>query len=85
MARPTERNRQVIRQWEILRLLEERPRSLGELASRVGDSGVTQRTVRPDLEALEAARFPIYSEKDDDGIMRWRLLVKGLTPARRAA
>jgi len=84
MAKPTERNCQVIRQWEILRLLEERPRSASELASHVGDAGVTVRTIYRDLPALEAARFPIYSEKDVDGVVRWRLLTKGVTPARRA-
>lgn len=85
MATPTERNRQVVRQWEILELLGERSRSIGELAAKVGDGGVTTRTVRRDLEALETARFPLFSDKDDDGVVRWRLLSKGMTPARRAA
>ena len=83
--RTTERNRQVVRQWEVLSLLEGRPRSLGEMAAAVGDAGVTTRTIRRDLEALEAAQFPVYNETDDDGIIRWRLLSKGVTPARRAA
>lgn len=78
----TERNRQVIRQWEVLQQLEGGPKTLNELASAVGDGGVTTRTIRRDLEALEAARFPIYQEQYDDGTRRWLLLTKGVTPAR---
>lgn len=86
MARPTERTRQVVRQWEVLKMLEAGPRTLEELAAAVGDGqGVTTRTIRRDLEALEAARFPIFDEKHDDGRKRWQLLTKGVTPARRAA
>jgi predicted DNA-binding transcriptional regulator YafY len=80
-----ERNRQVVRQWEILRLLEDRGRALDELAGAVGDRGVTTRTIRRDLAALEAAGFPIFDDVDDDGARRWQLLSKGCTPMRRAA
>ena len=84
MATYTERNRQVIRQWQILTMLVERPRSIGELAGAVGDHGVTTRTVRRDLEALQAARFPIFNDKDEDGVTRWRLLRRDVTPWRAA-
>jgi predicted DNA-binding transcriptional regulator YafY len=84
MAEPRGRNQQIIRQWQVLRLLEEGPRSLLELAGAVGDSGVVTRTIRRDLEALEAAMFPIYNGKDEDGITRWRLLSKNVTPRRAA-
>lgn len=30
-------------------------------------------------------RFVLYSERHEDGCVRWRLLTKGLAPARRAA
>ena len=84
MARPTERNRQVVRQWEVLQQLEQGPKSLEQLARAVGDGGVTTRTIRRDLEALQAARFPIYNDRDEDGVMRWRLLTKGVVPYRAA-
>lgn len=84
MAKPTRRNRQIVRTWEILQLLNGQPRTLDELAGSVA-SGVTTRTIRRDFEALEAAGFPLYDDVDDDGKRRWRLLSKGVTPARRAA
>lgn len=71
MARPTGRNRQVVRQWEVLNALEAGPRTIEELARMVGDGGVTPRTIRRDFQALKAARFPIYSDRDDDGQVRW--------------
>lgn len=83
--KPSERGKTFVRQWEILDILERRPRSIGELAGAVGDGGVTTRTIRRDFEVLEAARFPVYNEKDEDGVVRWRLLTTGVTPARRAS
>jgi predicted DNA-binding transcriptional regulator YafY len=55
-------------------MLEERARTLDELAAAVGDGGVTTRTIRRDFEALERAGFPIFNERDDDRVTRWRLL-----------
>ena len=68
------RNAEVIRQWTILREIEQ-ARSAGvtidELASQ---GGVTTRTIRRDLQALEEAGFPIYDDKSrDDGKTRWVL------------
>jgi predicted DNA-binding transcriptional regulator YafY len=68
------RSAEVIRQWSILREIE-RARAAGltidELASA---SGVTTRTIRRDLQALEAAGFPLYDDRsNDDGRTRWRL------------
>lgn len=85
MAKPWMRSRQIIRQWEIMMMLEQRAQTLDELTSSVGDAGVTTRTIRRDLAALEAAGFTIYDDVDDDGVRRWDLLTKGVTPARRAA
>ncbi len=70
---------------EILKRLEGGPATLEELAGSVGDGGVTTRTIRRDFEALEAARVPLYTERHEDGVMRWHLLTKGVVPARRAA
>lgn len=66
------RNAEVIRQWTILRELE-RARTGGmtidELASLCG---VTMRTIRRDLQALEEAGFPLFDDKTrDDGRTRW--------------
>ena len=76
----------VVRQWEILKMLEERPATLGEIAGAVGDPKVCERAIRRDLDALQAAQFPLYSERhDEDGRVRWHLMAKGVTPVRRAA
>lgn len=66
------RNAEVIRQWNVLREIE-RSRAAGvtidELASRCG---VTTRTIRRDLQALEEAGFPVYDDRSrDDGRTRW--------------
>jgi len=68
------RNAEVIRQWTILREIE-RARAAGvtidDLASQCG---VTTRTIRRDLQALEEAGFPVYDDKSrDDGKTRWIL------------
>jgi predicted DNA-binding transcriptional regulator YafY len=54
------RNAEVIRQWTILRDLESARRlTIDELAAR---TGVTTRTIRRDLEALQEAGFPLFDE-----------------------
>lgn len=54
------RNAEVIRQWSILRDLEASRRvTIDELAER---TGVSTRTIRRDLEALQAAGFPLFDE-----------------------
>jgi predicted DNA-binding transcriptional regulator YafY len=68
------RNAEVIRQWTILREIE-RARSTGvtidDLASLCG---VTTRTIRRDLQALEEAGFPLYDNRShDDGRTRWAI------------
>jgi predicted DNA-binding transcriptional regulator YafY len=85
MANPSERNRQVVRQWEILIHLGRGPATLAELATSVGDGGVTTRTIRRDFEALEAAGFPLYTDVHEDGATRWHLLSTGAIPSRRVA
>lgn len=69
------RNDQVTRQWHILRLLESsRGITLDELNERLpADYTRHARTVRRDLEALEAAGFPLINERVD-GCVRWRLM-----------
>jgi len=66
----TERGRQVIRQWRILLLLEQRRSwmSVAELHAAL-EEDCHERTVRRDLEQLSAAGFPITESKG-----RWRVL-----------
>src|SRR3954470_1783583 len=68
------RNAEVIRQWTILREIEQARAGgvpIDELASQCS---VTTRTIRRDLQALEEAGFPIYDDKSrDDGKTRWVL------------
>src|SRR5438132_8706311 len=64
------RNAEIIRQWTILRDLEASRRlTIDDLASR---TGVTTRTIRRDLEALQSAGFPLYDEVHD-GKRYWTL------------
>jgi len=74
------RNQEVIRQWKILHGLESSRHgaSIDGLAREVG---VTTRTIRRDLAALQEAGFPLYDEHDESGRVRWRLdgqVLKGL-------
>jgi len=64
------RNSELIRQWTILReLAASRTNTIPRLAKQVG---VTTRTVRRDLDALQAAGFPI-EESEVNGSKFWRL------------
>jgi predicted DNA-binding transcriptional regulator YafY len=64
------RNAEVIRQWSILRDLEASRRlTIDDLAAR---TGVSTRTIRRDLEALQASGFPIYDDLED-GKRYWKL------------
>jgi predicted DNA-binding transcriptional regulator YafY len=69
------RNDQITRQWHLLRQLEGSPaRSLRELVDNVPDDyPKNARTVRRDLEALEAVGFPLVTERHY-GQTRWRLM-----------
>jgi predicted DNA-binding transcriptional regulator YafY len=54
------RNKEVIRQWTILKELESSRRvTIDDLARR---TRVSTRTIRRDLEALQTAGFPIYDD-----------------------
>src|SRR3954452_2698701 len=64
------RNAEVIRQWSILRDLESSRRlTIDDLAER---TGVTTRTIRRDLEALQSAGFPLFDEQIE-GKRYWML------------
>jgi len=68
------RNAEVIRQWTILREIE-RARAAGVTIDDLAAlCGVTTRTIRRDLQALEEAGFPLYDDRShDDGRTRWRI------------
>lgn len=70
------RNRELVRQWEILRALDSTPtgvtvRKLARLRN------VVERTIRRDLDALQEAGFPLYSDKVD-GTTFWKIETKPL-------
>ena len=70
------RNDQVIRQWHLIRHLEATARgaTLQELAEVLpADYRKHLRTVRRDLEALEAAGFPLLTERVEGRVV-WKLL-----------
>ena len=77
------RNAEVIRQWKILKTIEAgRFTSSGKLAAAYG---VTERTIRRDIEALQESGFPLYDDRVN-GKKVWRLvegyrqkLVQGFT------
>ena len=69
------RNDQVIRQWHLLRRLESaRGVTIDELTDSLPDDYRRHpRTLRRDLEAIEASGFPLITERAD-GHTRWKLM-----------
>lgn len=67
----TQRGRQMIREWTIVRALSDRRgHTVCELADLVG---ARARTIYRDLELLQSAGFPLVDERID-GEKRWRML-----------
>jgi len=72
--RSVPRNAEVIRQWTILREIEQARAAGVTIDDLASQCGVTTRTIRRDLQALEEAGFPVYDDKSrDDGKTRWVL------------
>jgi predicted DNA-binding transcriptional regulator YafY len=69
------RNDQITRQWHLLRRLENsQGLTLSQLVEAVPDDyPKNARTVRRDLEALEAVGFPLVTERHNSQT-RWRLI-----------
>src|SRR5579864_1299711 len=68
------RNTEVVRQWTILREIERARASVVTIDELAALAGVTTRTIRRDLQALEEAGFPLYDDRSqDDGRTRWRV------------
>ena len=69
------RNKELIRQWTLLqKVAGVRDRTIAKLAT---DLGVSTRTIRRDLAALQEAGFPIYDETIN-GTKFWRVETKSL-------
>jgi len=66
------RGNQLIRQWGVLNLIEAHHYGI-TIEALATEVGCHVRTVRRDLEALESAGFPLYTE-EVDGEVRWKLL-----------
>jgi len=87
------RNAEVIRQWTILRDVEQARGSGVTIDGLATLCEVTTRTIRRDLQALQEAGFPLYDDRShDDGRTRWHLngqalkgLAAGLTVAELCA
>lgn len=65
------RNAEVIRQWKILKTIEAGRYSTAQ--TMADEHGVTERTIRRDIEALQEAGFPLYDDRVD-GRKVWRLV-----------
>ncbi len=66
------RNAEVIRQWQILKDIESARTgiTIHDLAAR---AGVSTRTIRRDLQALQEAGFAVYDEGGEHDTKRWKL------------
>ena len=75
------RNRELIRQWTLLQAMaRSRDCTIPKLAA---DVGVSTRTIRRDLNALQEAGFPIYDDgpnggSPNGGSKAWRLETRSL-------
>jgi len=68
------RNAEVIRQWTILREIESARGAGVTIDDLAALCGVTTRTIRRDLQALEEAGFPLFDDRSgDDAKTRWRV------------
>ena len=71
MGTAEKRNTEIVRQWNILRASEAAADiTINKLAV---EHGVNPRTIRRDLNALQDAGFPLYTEPRTGGQHYWRL------------
>ncbi len=81
------RGEQLIRQHRILRLLAESRQGLSldqlcsDLIQQLGLTTLSTRTVRRDIEALQAAGYAVESRGSGDGVVWQMLVAKSMPPA----
>lgn len=69
----------LVRQWIVLRTLC--ARRYGVTVKEIADEmGVSQKTVRRDLETFERVGFPLIDEKHARGLKKWRIDATRTTP-----
>jgi len=68
------RNRQLVRVLNLLALIGTQRRTLDELAEELA---VSTRTIRRDLDAIQAAYLPLTDVRGTDGQRRYRLMPFG--------
>lgn len=66
------RNAEVIRQWKILKAVEA-ARSGVTIHELSAETGVSTRTIRRDLHALQEAGFALFDEGSEHDTKRWKL------------
>lgn len=66
------RNAEVIRQWKILRAVESARAGI-TIHQLAKETGVTTRTIRRDLQALQEAGFAIFDEGEENETKKWKL------------
>lgn len=71
------RSQEAIRQWQILRTIAA-ARHGATVRALAADTGVTVRTIRRDLVALQEAGFPLYQQNGDAGLA-WKLDPRALS------
>lgn len=71
------RNAQLIRQWKILRLLALHRYGL-TIEDLAGRMEVSTRTIRRDLDCLNAAGFDLFALKGETDSQRWVLGESGV-------
>jgi hypothetical protein len=71
----------MVRQWQVLKLIEGRGRTVHELTQALH---VSRLLIARDLKVIERAGFPLYDEVDGAGAHRWRLATKSAGVRRSA-
>jgi len=71
------RNQEAIRQWQILRSIAASRRGV-TIAAMAAEHGVTIRTIRRDMVALQEAVFPLCQDNSDEGVA-WKLEPRALS------
>jgi len=72
-------NSPLVRQWTLLRLLCSRPSGI-TVRELIAELGVSEKTVRRDLEMFRKLGFPCQEQVGDHGRKAWRVQPLGETP-----